>query len=439
MEKMCGLGSQAIILILVFTSFSTTLAQWQPVLNRPLTVMNKKRAALPPSNLNRKKRSKKDEDLIKAVEFLSNLNETHTMDENLLLQNLGPLVDEVNRILAPLGMEKNASDIMKVLVPSNEQIMFMKSLTSVPEEPYGIISNSNSPCLPSFIFLLVEMISLIFSVMISFVPKGITSGLTKLITNVFKGKGTFVTELLEFAMVARFDPFDLESLMNFMKKVFLTILFNVGVSAFKEYLLVEVKWWEKSIIAVELVAQLTAALISNGATFLLKLAMMAIDLALLAKHTYDFYQLDCFSKKCGAICNKDSMCQSDTGCSCYLFTCRNTCGLACFSDQDCGTASGCSVCSSFFCKKITKPFKPVKPISLPSPVLGKPVKPSLVNPFKPTLVNPFKPTLVNPFKPTLVKPFKPVKPTTSPDQKRCGGSCGNGCQGATDGCTACSK
>jgi hypothetical protein len=143
------------------------------------------------------------------------------------------------------------------------------------------------------------------------------------------------------------------------------------------------------------------------------------------------YQLDCFSKKCGAICNKDSMCQSDTGCSCYLFTCRNTCGLACFSDQDCGTASGCSVCSSFFCKKITKPFKPVKPISLPSPVLGKPVKPSLVNPFKPTLVNPFKPT--------LVKPFKPVKPTTSPDQKRCGGSCGNGCQDATDGCTACSK
>ncbi len=157
MEKMCGLGSQAMILIFVFTSFSTTLAQWQPVLNRPLTVMNKKRAALPPSNLNRKKRSKKDEDLIKAVEFLSNLNEMHTMDENLLLQNLGPLVDEVNRILAPLGMEKNASDIMKVLVPSNEQIMFMKSLTSVPEEPYGIISNSNSPCLPSFIFLVVEM------------------------------------------------------------------------------------------------------------------------------------------------------------------------------------------------------------------------------------------------------------------------------------------
>jgi hypothetical protein len=54
-------------------------------------------------------------------------------------KNLGPLVDEVNRILAPLGMEKNASDIMKVLVPSNDQIMFMKSLTSVPEEPYGII------------------------------------------------------------------------------------------------------------------------------------------------------------------------------------------------------------------------------------------------------------------------------------------------------------
>ena len=58
----------------------------------------------------------------------------------------------------------------------------------------------------------------------------------------------------------------------------------------------EVKWWEKSIIAVELVAQLTAALISNGATFLVKLALMAIDLALLAKHTYDFYKLDCFSK-----------------------------------------------------------------------------------------------------------------------------------------------
>ena len=115
--------------------------------------------------------------------------------------------------------------------------MFMKSLTSVPEEPYGIISNSNSPCLPSFIFLLVEMISLIYKVMISFMPKGITSGLTKLITNVFRGKGNWVTELTEFAMVARFDPFDLESLMNFMQKVFLTILFNVGVPAFKEY------WW----------------------------------------------------------------------------------------------------------------------------------------------------------------------------------------------------
>jgi hypothetical protein len=278
---------------------------------------------------------------------------------------------------------------MKVLVSSNEQIMFMKSLTSVPEEPYGIISNSNSPCLPSFIFLLVEMIFLIFKVMISFIPKGILSGVTKLITNVFKEKGKWVTELTEFAMVARFDPFDLESRMNFMKEVFLTILFNVGVPALKEYLLVEVEWWEKSIIAVELVAQLTAALI----------------------------------------------------------TCRNTCGLACFSVQDCGTVSGCSVCSSFFCKKITKSFKPVKPISLPSPVLGKPVKPSLVNPFKPSVVNPFKPTLVNPFKPsvvnpfklTLVKPFKPVKPTTSPDQKRCGGSCGNGCQDAMDGCTACSK
>ena len=51
----------------------------------------------------------------------------------------------------------------------------------------------------------------------------------------------------------------------------------------------EVKWWKKSIIAVELVAQLIAALSSNGATFLVKLAIMTIDLALLTKHTYDFY------------------------------------------------------------------------------------------------------------------------------------------------------
>jgi hypothetical protein len=194
------------------------------------------------------------------------------MDDNILLQNLGPLVDEVNRILAPLGMEKNASDIMKVLVPSNEQIIFMKLLTSVPEEPSGIISNSNFACLSSFIFLLVEMISLIFKVMISFMPKGITSGLTKLITNVFRGKGNWVTELTEFAMVARFDPFNLESLMNFMKKVFLILYNGVGAPAVKEYLLVEVEWWEKSIIVVEFVAQLTAALISNGATFLVKLA-----------------------------------------------------------------------------------------------------------------------------------------------------------------------
>jgi hypothetical protein len=143
MEKMCGLGSQAIILISLFTSFTKTLAQWQPVPNRPLTVMHKKCAAIPPTNLNREKRSKKDEDLIKAVEFLGNLNETHTMDDNILLQNLGPLVDEVNRILAPLGMEKNASDIMKVLVPSKKQIIFMKSLTSVPEDPSGIFSTSN--------------------------------------------------------------------------------------------------------------------------------------------------------------------------------------------------------------------------------------------------------------------------------------------------------
>jgi len=51
------------------------------------------------------KKVKKDEDLIKAVEFLGNFDETHTMDDNILLQNLGPLVDEVNRILAPLRME----------------------------------------------------------------------------------------------------------------------------------------------------------------------------------------------------------------------------------------------------------------------------------------------------------------------------------------------
>ncbi len=54
-------------------------------------------------------------------------------------------------------------------------------------------------------------------------------------------------------------------------------------------ILVEVKWWKKSIIAVELVAQLIAALSSNGATFLVKLVIMTIDLALLTKHTYDFY------------------------------------------------------------------------------------------------------------------------------------------------------
>jgi hypothetical protein len=186
-------------------------------------------------------------------------------------------------------MEKNASDIMKVLVPSNEQIMFMKSLTSVSEEPYGIISNSNSPCLPSFIFLVVEMIFLTLSVMISFMPKGILSGVTKLITNLFQDKAKWVTDLTEFAMVARLDPFDLDSLINFMKKVFTTIHFNVGVPAFKESILVEVKWWKKSIIAVELVAQLIAALSSNGATFLVKLAIMTIDLALLTKHTYDFY------------------------------------------------------------------------------------------------------------------------------------------------------
>ncbi len=85
------------------------------------------------------------------------------------------------------------------------------------------------------------MISLIYKVMISFMPKGITSGLTKLITNVFRGKGNWVTELTEFAIVARFDPFNLESLMNFMNKVFLILLNGVGVNVFKEYLEVEVK------------------------------------------------------------------------------------------------------------------------------------------------------------------------------------------------------
>jgi hypothetical protein len=44
-----------------------------------------------------------------------------------------------------------------------------------------------------------------------------------------------VTELAEFAMVARFDPFNLESLMNFIKKVFLIFLNGVSVIVFKEY------------------------------------------------------------------------------------------------------------------------------------------------------------------------------------------------------------